>query len=428
MPAPTPTYKQINTRLILRHDTVTNWTLTSQDTEPGANDAIILSEGEVAISLDDDSSSAGYGKCSIKVGNGTDVWTALPFIAVNISDVIGLQTALNGLQTKITASGLLKGNGTGGVTAAVAGTDYVAPQTTLSGYGITDAKIDSGVITLGANTIKPATLGQDGKVPSSQLPSYVDDVVEGYYNAADGKFYEESTYTTEIPGEDGKIYVSLDTNKTYRWSGSAFVVISETLALGETSSTAYRGDRGKAAYDHATDSGRLTTAATSKLYKVAVTAEGHISSVTEAQASDIPGLSDKASKVTGADQGDIVVFDANGDIASGGQTPAELVAGKADKVTGSNLNDKLAALDANGNLKSSGKTVADFVQDVTVNGVSVVENGTAEVLVPVSGSGDNSVQVDNGEMYVESVTTDIIVNGSLPLVIDGGNAFSPGNL
>lgn len=93
-----------------------------------------------------------------------------------------------------------------------------------------------------------AELDANGKVPSSQLPSFVDDVIEGYYY--NGKFYSDSAHTTEITGESGKIYVDLSTEKTYRWSGSAFVVISETLALGETSSTAYRGDRGKAAYDH----------------------------------------------------------------------------------------------------------------------------------------------------------------------------------
>ena len=58
----------------------------------------------------------------------------------------------------------------------------------------------------------------NGKVPSSQLPSYVDDVIEGYYNTTDNKFYEDDQYTTEIQGERGKIYVSLDTNKSYRWS------------------------------------------------------------------------------------------------------------------------------------------------------------------------------------------------------------------
>lgn len=93
-----------------------------------------------------------------------------------------------------------------------------------------------------------AELDANGKVPSSQLPSYVDDVVEGYYY--NSKFYKEAAHTTEITGETGKIYVDLSTEKTYRWSGTAYAEISASLALGETSSTAYRGDRGKTAYDH----------------------------------------------------------------------------------------------------------------------------------------------------------------------------------
>lgn len=93
-----------------------------------------------------------------------------------------------------------------------------------------------------------AELDSTGKVPSAQLPSYVDDVVEGYYY--NGKFYEESTHETEIPGESGKIYVDLPNDTTYRWSGTAFTQIKGDLALGETSTTAYRGDRGKTAYDH----------------------------------------------------------------------------------------------------------------------------------------------------------------------------------
>ena len=89
-----------------------------------------------------------------------------------------------------------------------------------------------------------ATLDTNGKVPSSQLPSYVDDVIEGYlYNS---KLYKEAAHTTEISGESGKIYIDLDTEKTYRWTGTVFGVISETIALGETSATAYAGDKGKA--------------------------------------------------------------------------------------------------------------------------------------------------------------------------------------
>lgn len=84
-----------------------------------------------------------------------------------------------------------------------------------------------------------AELGSDGKVPSGQLPSYVDDVLE-YANL------------TAFPanGESGKIYVALDTNKTYRWSGSGYIEISASLAIGETSSTAGRGDWTKTAHDH----------------------------------------------------------------------------------------------------------------------------------------------------------------------------------
>ena len=79
----------------------------------------------------------------------------------------------------------------------------------------------------------------DGKIPEAQLPSYVDDVVE-YANLA----------AFPATGESGKVYVAQDTNKTYRWSGSAYVEISGGIVLGETSSTAYRGDRGKTAYEH----------------------------------------------------------------------------------------------------------------------------------------------------------------------------------
>lgn len=78
-----------------------------------------------------------------------------------------------------------------------------------------------------------------GTVPASQLPSYVDDVLE-YANLA----------VFPVTGESGKIYVAIDTNITYRWTGTAYVEISASLALGETSGSAYRGDRGKTAYNH----------------------------------------------------------------------------------------------------------------------------------------------------------------------------------
>lgn len=83
-----------------------------------------------------------------------------------------------------------------------------------------------------------AELDSTGKVPAAQLPSYVDDVLE---------------YSTKAQfpqtGETGKIYVAKDTNLTYRWTGTQYLEISQSLALGETSSTAYPGDKGKANRD-----------------------------------------------------------------------------------------------------------------------------------------------------------------------------------
>lgn len=121
-----------------------------------------------------------------------------------------------------------------------------------------------------------AELDSGGKVPSSQLPAYVDDVLE---------YASQSAFPAT--GETGKIYVALDTNLTYRWSGSAYVEISPSLALGETSSTAYRGDRGKAAYDHAQAHG---SAFASGLYKMQTNAEGHVIGATAVQKSDITAL------------------------------------------------------------------------------------------------------------------------------------------
>lgn len=84
-----------------------------------------------------------------------------------------------------------------------------------------------------------ASLDSSGRVPSAQLPSYVDDVLE-YNNRS------------SFPGTglSGIIYIAKDTNLIYRWTGGTYVEISPSLALGETSSTAYAGNKGKANADN----------------------------------------------------------------------------------------------------------------------------------------------------------------------------------
>lgn len=147
----------------------------------------------------------------------------------------------------------LKGYGiTDAYTKTEADGKYATKATTLAGYGITDAytKTESdgkyATKTESDGKYQPkgryATLGSDGKVPSSQLPSYVDDVIEGYYS--NGNFYSDSEKTKKITGEGGKIYTDLTTNKTYRWGGTAWVEISASLAIGETAGTAYDGAKG----------------------------------------------------------------------------------------------------------------------------------------------------------------------------------------
>lgn len=253
--------------------------------------------------------------------------------------------------------------GTKGVVPAPAATDngkFLKSDGTWGdpAGGVISVNSKTGAVVLDANdvgaidaTLKGANNGvaeldATGKVPSTQLPSFVDDVIEGYYNPVDGKFYANKTaisynavtpegtenpseegwyelddsdyilsedtavdsektyyekvggYSGEIVGETGKIYVDLDTNKTYRWSGSIYVEISESLALGETSTTAYRGDRGKTAYDHSQDANKISSATTTGLYKVGATAEGHVSELTAVTKSDITDLGIPAQDTT----------------------------------------------------------------------------------------------------------------------------------
>ena len=86
-----------------------------------------------------------------------------------------------------------------------------------------------------------ASLDANGKISTYQLPSYVSDVLE---------FRSFDRFPTT--GEVNKIYIALDTNKTYRWGGTVYVEIGSSLALGETSETAYAGDKGKRNADNIT--------------------------------------------------------------------------------------------------------------------------------------------------------------------------------
>ena len=123
------------------------------------------------------------------------------------------------------------------------------------------AQIKAQVTDKVGTTIAP--LGSDGLVPASYLPSYVDDTIEGYFY--NDKFYTTSSHTQEIAGEVGKIYVDLSTNKTFRWSGTIFVEISKSLAIGTTAGTAYDGASGA---KNASDIETMKTSVANKVDKI----------------------------------------------------------------------------------------------------------------------------------------------------------------
>jgi len=256
-----------------------------------------------------------------------------------------------------------------GFIAMLAGTDANAKNLVLAdGTNIAQSTFIAAT-EKGANS-GVATLGADGKVPSSQLPSFVDDVIEGYYY--DGKFYEEVAHTTEITPEGGKIYIDLSTEKTYRWGGSTYAEISAGLALGETQGTAYEGSKGKQVADNL----------------AAHTGNSDIHVTTSDKAAwnakyDKPDTGIPSTDMSAEVQASLALADT-------AIQEHQDITGKADKVA-SATNGNFAGLDANGNLTDSGSKASDFataaqggkadsaIQGVKVNGTTVTPDSNKVV-------------------------------------------------
>lgn len=198
--------------------------------------------------------SFGTGANTFCQGNDSrlsDARTPVSHVHGNITNAGAIGTTTN-LPIITTTSGVLTTGsfGTGANTFCVGNDARLSDSRTPTAHAASHLG-GSDSLGLGTAAFKAAgsangvaELDATGKVPSAQLPSFVDDVVESADYAS-----------LPVTGETGKIYVTLDTNKTYRWSGSAYAEISASLALGETSTTAYRGDRGATAYSHAIATG-----------------------------------------------------------------------------------------------------------------------------------------------------------------------------
>lgn len=177
------------------------------------------------------------------------------------------QTALNLKANKADLSATITGMGAGKTLSALSETNGVI-SASFQNISIPSSQISDGNA---ANQV--LKLNSSGLIDSTYLPSYVDDVLEGTLS------------TFPATGETGKIYVDTSTNTSYRWSGSQYTKIASSLSLGTTSSTAYRGDYGAAAYAHAvTNKG---SAFASGFYKITTNSEGHVTATTAVTASDI---------------------------------------------------------------------------------------------------------------------------------------------
>lgn len=189
-------------KLTLRNDTAENW--------KAANP--VLLKGEAAIETD-------TGK--LKFGDGVKAYNDLPYFTGDVDATLSKYMLIS--DYKGSANGVVKAADKLQTARKINGVDFDGTKDITVADSTKIPTSEKGK----ANGV--ATLGADGKVSSEQLPSYVDDVIEGYFN--NGKFYKEAAHQTVIDGEQGKIYTDLHTEKIYRWSGSAFVSISNPLDI-----------------------------------------------------------------------------------------------------------------------------------------------------------------------------------------------------
>ena len=216
----------------------------------------ITSTLTIGIQIAHDSANSAYDKANAAIPkskidtsiDGTETaHDAVPSVAATVTYVKSQRTAINGSINSVS----------GRVTTL---------ETWKNGIGNKGA----------ANGV--AGLDSTGKVPSTQLPSYVDDVIDlinfvysnptsgmtigdKYYNTTSKKIFTATSTSAGVEStpEAGKIYINIASNKTYRWSGSTMAEISASLALGKTSSTAFRGDYGNTLYTNFGSGTNLTS-------------------------------------------------------------------------------------------------------------------------------------------------------------------------
>lgn len=269
--------------------TVVDSELSSTSTNPVQNKIVNAALAGKASTATTDSLQSSISSLNTKTSTAATSSAMGMMSAADKAKLDGIASGAN----KITIDSALSSTSTNPVQNKVVNS-AIADKVSTSTYNSGISSVNSSIQTVSdsltsfkntrgaANGIAP--LNSSAQIDSQYLPSYVDDVVE---------YTQKSSFPTT--GEAGKIYVDKATNLTWRWSGTAYVEISPSLALGTTSSTAFRGDYGNTAYSHATAKG---SAFASGLYKITTNAQGHVTAATAVAKSDITALGIPSSNTT----------------------------------------------------------------------------------------------------------------------------------
>lgn len=358
----------------------------------------VSAEDNILIHPETDAGIVKYDNAASQL-NATDVKGALDELKENLDAVTGggTVTGVKGEAEETYRTGqvtLTKANlGLGNVDNT---SDMDKPVSTAQQQAIEDA-IDglSSTYIPASQKGTPngvAELDSTGKVPAAQLPSYVDDVIEGtYVNAT--TFHD--TEGSPVTPESGKLYIDTTTDKEYRWSGTQFSSIRDGIALGETAETAYAGNKGKANADAIAAlqaaQGNYQTKTDETLPTTSKTVAGAIG--------EVKGTADGAASTAAANAEAIAGL-------ADGTTPA----GKADKlsnartisvagdVTGSASFDGSADAQITATLKNSGVTAGAY-SAVTVNAKGIVTAGAQSIEVGASGQSTPSASLAIGGLF-----------------------------
>lgn len=172
-----------------------------------------------------------------------------------------LTTAINKeVQDRIAADTALGTRIDNEVTARTEADAALKTELTEDIQGVQDA-LDAFIATK-AQASGLASLDENGKVPSEQLPSYVDDVIDVYAtydksptgDLSNISLFADADHNTPITGEAGKIYQNVTTGEPgyqFRWTGTTWsLIVSGGVVIGEITGTAYDGAKGKTTTDN----------------------------------------------------------------------------------------------------------------------------------------------------------------------------------